>query len=78
MIMLYKEFNAEVGKTLAAIITISDEDMKAAGLGYTGEVVAKFLESNPEYKGCSYTKEIVKDIWKISLWTTSEVVFKEV
>lgn len=76
--MLYKEFKAEVAKKLAAVIMISNEDMKAAGLGYTGAVVNEFLKANPQYEGCSYTKEIEDDIWKISLWTTSEVVFKEV
>lgn len=76
--MLYKEFKAEVAKKLAVIITISDEDMKAAGFFCTGDVVAKFLETNPQYEGCSYTKDIDDGIWKISLWTTSKVVFKEV
>ena len=75
--MLYKEFNVEVGKTLAAIITISDKDMEAAGFCCTRDVVAKFLETNPQYEGCSYTKEVHSGMWKLSLWTTSEVVFKE-
>lgn len=75
--MLYKEFSVEIAKTLAARITISDEDMAAAGFFSTADVVKRFLEINPQYDGCSYTKEISKNIWVISLWTTSEVVFKE-
>ena len=75
--MMYKEFNVEIAKTLAAIITISDDDMIAAGFSNTADVVRKFIEINPQYKGCSYTKDVSKGIWTLSLWTTSEVVFKE-
>lgn len=75
--MMYKEFNVEIAKTLAARITISDGDMVAAGFFSTADVVKKFMELNPQYKDCSYTKEISKDVWTLSLWTTSEVVFKE-
>lgn len=76
--MVYKEFNVKVGKTLAAKITISEEDMSAAGFSCTGNVVKQFIKNNPEYTGCSHTSDIHKGVWTISLWTTSEVVFKEV
>lgn len=75
--MMYKEFKAEIAKNLAAKVCISAEDMHAAGM-YACQVAEKFLESNSEYRNCTYTEDYKEGIWTISFYTTFEVVFKEV
>lgn len=76
--MLYKEFKVEVGKVLAAKITVSYEDLATSFDGCISKVVKDFMSKNPEYSKCSYTDSVSKGIWTISLWTTSDVVYKEV
>lgn len=67
----------KVAMNLAAKLIVNNEEKEAAGFICLQDVVDHFLKENPEYQGCSWTKEYSNEEWTICFWTTSEVVYVE-